>query len=118
MKERRVSPRTKCKFALTYKVLEDSEFQKAYDGFSEKHHRVVLFDHLVHANKKQDFKIKTLENELAPILSGLNEQMKLVIETLSLDFDVLHKQEVSDVVINLGGMLFHSNEIIDSGKLV
>lgn len=118
MKDRRSSPRTKCKFALTYKILDDSEFQQACDEFSEKRQRIVLFDQLVHANKKQDFKINTLEHELAPVLVGLNAQMKMLIETLSLDFDVLYKQEVSDVVINMGGMLFHSKEIVEQGKIV
>ena len=117
-KERRASPRTKCKFALTYRALEESEFQPACDNFSLKRQRIVLYDQLVRANKKQNFKLQTLKNELTPILDGLNEQMKLLIDTLSLDFDVLHTQEVLDVVINLGGMLFHSKEIIATGKIV
>ena len=44
--------------------------------------------------------------------------MKLLIDTLSLDFDVLQTQEVLDVVINLGGMLFHSKEILETGNIV
>ena len=118
MKERRVSPRTKCKFAFTYRVLDDSEFQQACDDFSEKRQRVVLYDQLVHANKKQDLKINTLEHELAPILIGLNAQMKILVDTLSLDFDVLHKQEVADVVVNMGGMLFYTKEFFEQGKII
>lgn len=118
MEERRASLRARCSISLSYKLLNEAAQQAVLYDFASKRKRLMLYDQLDHNNKKENFKLHTLESDLAHFLIGQNDQIRLLIDTLGMDFDILHKQPLSDVVINLGGMQFNSDEVLAKGSVL
>lgn len=118
MKERRISPRSKCLASLTYKVLTGDEYRDLMEVFHEKRKRNILYDQLSYKNKAVNLKLKNMDNDLASVLADINDQLKLVEQTLSMNYDALHIQEEPEVVINTGGMLFHTRKILPVGSAV
>lgn len=118
MEERRITPRVACKISLAYKLLKEDEFQELSEVFPQKRKKIVIYDKLVHENKKVHLKLHTLEDNLESILTGLNEQLKLFVETLSMDIEISSSSESADVVINLAGMKFETEEVLKPGQVM
>lgn len=115
MIERRKSPRNNCSISLSYRVLNDTEYPQLMEDFKAKRHRVVLFDQLDIKNKVARQKLNSLDNELTAILIDTNDQLRLLKQIVSIDFDVLYKQVDSNVTINLAGMSFQTKEVLIVG---
>ena len=118
MIERRVSPREKFPISLTYKILNDQDYRQLMEGFDEKRERIVLYDQLDFKNRIVSLKLNNIDNELIPILSDINDQLKILKQTLSVNVDILYTQIASDVTINLGGMLFNTEEQLHIGTVI
>lgn len=86
--------------------------------FATKRKRIVLYDQLEYKNRIVNLRLKGLDNTLSPILSDINFQLQSIAQTLSMSFDDLFQQENSEVVINLGGMLFQTQEPLTTGKVI
>lgn len=117
-KERRRAIRTVCSVSLYYRLLANIEFSEAFDAFSTKRTRMVIYDQLKHENHKLNFKLQTSENELAPILLNLNHQLSLFTDLLSMDMDALYKQTAPDVVISTTGMTLYLKEKAARGDIL
>ena len=118
MKDRRVSPRARCSISLNYKLLDETAQQRLLDEFSGKRKHLMIYDQLDHSNKKEHFRLQTLENEMAPLLIGLSNQLRLLIDTLVLDLDMPIQQDCTDVVVNVGGMQFQTDTISPQGSVL
>ena len=118
MKERRRTPRNEIPVSFVYRVLTDKEYRELMAQFPEKRKRVVFYDQLVYKNDIINTKLKGLDEGVSDILRDVNDQLKLLAQSVLIDFDILHNHVDSVVSLNSGGMLFQSKNILETGSVI